>query len=37
LSDSQRAELRRRLAEHRTSPDDVLTWSQVQERLPTTR
>ncbi len=29
LTDAQRAELERRLAEHEADPDDVVTWEEV--------
>lgn len=33
ISDEQRAELRRRLAEHRASPQAVVSWEEVKRRL----
>lgn len=32
LSDAQRDELDRRIAEHETAPDDVVPWSEVKEK-----
>lgn len=34
LSDAQRADLRRRVAEDDTSPDDTISWEQVQAESP---
>jgi len=33
LTDSQRAELDRRLAEHETNPDDVVPWEEVKDSI----
>ena len=33
ISDEQRTELRRRLAEHRDDPDAVITWDDAKRRL----
>jgi putative addiction module component (TIGR02574 family) len=33
LTNAQRAELDRRLAEHETDPDDVVPWEELTERL----
>ena len=34
LSDAQRADLRRRVAEDDASPDDTISWKQVQAESP---
>jgi putative addiction module component (TIGR02574 family) len=33
ISDEQRTELRRRLLDHRASPDAVMTWDEAKRRL----
>ena len=33
LTDAQRAELDRRLAEHETNPDDVVPWEELRESI----
>jgi putative addiction module component (TIGR02574 family) len=33
LTDAQRAELDRRLAEHETNPDDVVPWEELRESV----
>jgi len=33
LTDAQRAELDRRLAEHETNPDDVVPWEELRESM----
>jgi putative addiction module component (TIGR02574 family) len=33
VSEDQRAELRRRLEEHRADPDAVVTWADAKQRL----
>jgi putative addiction module component (TIGR02574 family) len=33
VSEEQRAELRRRLEEHRADPDAVVTWAEAKQRL----